>query len=910
MKEKFKIRNPNDRNPKQSVSNIRISNLGFSTFVFLSLILSILLIAGCSGLKSSWVNFRAHYNSYYNAEKSFRAGLQKVEQQPVQVNPESPVRVHPPPPAVGPEDFDNTIEKGARILRKFPESKWTDETLFMIGKSYYYKRNFFLAVEKFEELYNLAETVTLRRQAAIWKARSLLDLEQYNEGISYINSVLEEDFWTTAGRAEMRVLLAEHHAQQQNWDEAAGELGEAIAGFKEGVIKGRVFFLYGQVLERLERFGEAFFAYDNVASRFPEYDYVYWSRMKKAEVARKEGNLDTALSIYTAMSRDDKNFERLDRINYEIARTREMGGQYAQAEREYNSILRSDRTPVSSNVAAKTYFRLGKIYSDIYKNLSTAAAYFDSSSTRVADADFLESSFNADELASAYGSYSNLRSRVTRLDSLLWLGSLEPAQLDSVLNEIRRQRQQVLNRPEAKEESEAGRLVNVSDTGQSPDAEAQPSFEYGFLNYKDPRLKRESMAEFAAVWGSRPLVDNWRHMEAVRGISVVLAETLEAGDSDASVPLDGAGDSELEIDVSEIPRSEDQREAYRRQLVNARYELGNLFFITLNMPDSAATYFTDIVRNHPDSPLAPQSMYSLFEINSETGDEQRADYWTKRILREFPKSRYADIIRNRIQEGEQVPAEDTESRNLAGSLQSIEQEENLSETRAERFRNLAIANRSDDIAPFIHYRAIQTYVELAKQHTDPVLYQNFMEARESKGQSLSADSTEWRSYPFYGSYWDSVRTVITEYDTLFDRQPHDKELDVLRQALDKSKLPEEPPEGAVVNTGDGRAPEQLKACEEMPGIDIVGGMSNFLARIDFPDEPGNTEEEMPEAIAYELLISKQGKVSYYKRISRFIDAGFREKLENGISRYLLFDPPTVDGEPREVRCKMTFPLGK
>lgn len=859
-------------------------------------------------MKSSWTNFRAHYNSYYNAEKSFKAGLKKVEQQPVQVNPESPVRVHHPPPAIGPEDFDNTIEKGARILRKFPESKWTDETLFMIGKSYYYKRNFFLAIEKFEELYNLAETAALRRQAAIWKARSLLDLEQYNEGISYINSVLGEDFWKTAGRSEMRVLLSEHHAQQQNWEESADELGEAIAGFEEGVIKGRVFFLYGQVLERLERFGEAFFAYDNVASRFPEYDYVYWSRMKKAEVARKEGNLDTALSIYTAMSRDDKNFERLDRINYEIARTREMGGQHGQAEREYNNILRSDRTAVTPNVAAKTYFRLGKIYSDIYKDLPTAAAYFDSSTSRVTNADFLESSFNADELASAYGSYSNLKSRVTRLDSLLWLGSLEPTQLDSVLNEIRRQRQQAKSQPDAGEEEEIGdkSLVNISDAGQTLVTETQPSFEYGFLNYKDSRLKRESMAGFAAVWGRRPLVDNWRHMEAVRSIGEVSEETTEAGDNDVSVPLDGAGDSEVEIDISAIPRSENQREVYRQQLVNARYELGNLFFITLNMPDSAATYFTDIIRNHPESPLVPQSMYSLFEINSETGDGQRADYWAKRILREFPESRYADIIRNRIQEGEQVPAEDTDSRNLAGSLQSIEQEESLSEIRAERFRNLAIANRSDDLAPFIHYRAIKTYVELAKQHTDPVLYQNFMESRESEGQSLSPDSTEWRSYPFYGSYWDSVRTVITEYDTLFDQQPHGKELDVLRQALDKSKLPEEPPKGAVVNTGADRAPEELKACKEMAGIDIVGGMSNFLSHIDFPEKSGDTEEDIPASLTYELLISEQGKVTYYKRISRFADAGVREKLENGINRYLLFDPPIVDGEPREVRCKMTF----
>lgn len=884
---------------------------------YISLFLLSLLLLSCSGFKSSWKNFRAHYNTYYHAEKSFKAGLKKVEEQPVEVNPEQSQRVHPGPPNLAEEDFNNTIEKGADILRRFPDSKWTDDALFLIGKSYYYKGDFFLAIEKFEELNQLTENSRFRQEALVWKARSLLDLEEYGEGVSFITENLDAEYFSEPHRAEFRVLLAEHHAMQENWKEAADHLGDAIADLEESKLKGRTFFLYGQALERLERFGEAFFAYDNVASRFPAYDYVYWSRMKKAEVARKEGNLQQALSIYISMSRDDKNVSRLDRINYEIARTLEMQGDIEGAEAGYKELLYSAKTPSSGNVKAKTHYRLGKINSEYYNDLSTAAAYFDTASSQVDNINFLESKFDAERLSSAYGLYANLKKEISRLDSLLWLGSIQPSELDSVLKEIRQQKRASLGERVRNSQENENRLTNVN-AGNEPEGRVADSSVYGFLNYKNSRLKQEAINEFNAVWGNRPLVDNWRRIEVVRSIGISSGEGETAQNGNNRIPLSETVNSEMNMDLSEIPTTDRQKNAFVNELANAKYRLGNLFFLTLNMPDSARTYFRDIIRNYPGSVLAPQSMYSLFELYDESGNEQQYHYWANRILREYPDSRFAEMVSAQIngKEGEIQNPDATDSQKLLTQFQNIEDaSDSTSVIKAEQFRELAIANRSADLAPYIHYQAVKTYVELAKRKTDADLYNRFLRAN-TQGATPSevsvSDSLGRDMYPFFGTHWDSVRNVVSEYDTLFPAKPAGEDLKILKKFLDSDTAARSRTE-AVATKAEPKEPAEkgaskvLKACMDLgTNVEIVGGMSNFLSRVDYPREL--REKNPSDEITYKVAISDDGKVSSANQLSKQALPGISKAFDSAIKNYLYFDPILINGSSAQVSCTITFPL--
>jgi tetratricopeptide (TPR) repeat protein len=119
----------------------------------------VFLSIGCGQtLQKSWSNFRAYYNTYYNAKKNYDAGFEKVKEQNRTIDPYKPVRIHPPPLQAGNSDFEEAIEKSAKILRKYSNSKWVDESLLLIGKSYYYQQKYYPALQKFEELYKASSS--------------------------------------------------------------------------------------------------------------------------------------------------------------------------------------------------------------------------------------------------------------------------------------------------------------------------------------------------------------------------------------------------------------------------------------------------------------------------------------------------------------------------------------------------------------------------------------------------------------------------------------------------------------------------------------------------------------------------------------------------------------------------------
>jgi tetratricopeptide (TPR) repeat protein len=152
----------------------------------------VFLLTGCSSLKQGWNNFTAYYNTFYNAKKFYNSGLEKNRNQQPEIIPHVPIRVHPSPTDAGLEDFEKAIEKGSAILRDHSNSKFVVPALFIIGKSYYHRSDFFAALEKFEELGAIAEGEK-RQEAVVWQAMTYLELSNYDQGIEVLEFEIENN---------------------------------------------------------------------------------------------------------------------------------------------------------------------------------------------------------------------------------------------------------------------------------------------------------------------------------------------------------------------------------------------------------------------------------------------------------------------------------------------------------------------------------------------------------------------------------------------------------------------------------------------------------------------------------------------------------------------------------------------
>lgn len=912
--------------------NIRSIILALTVMVFFS---------GCkTSLQSNWRNFNAYYNTYYNAKKSYNSGLKKNLGQARQYNPLQPIRIHPVPINAGAEDFDKAIEKGADVLRRYEDTKWVDDALALIGRSYYYKQEYFSADQKFKELMATTKNPRMQQQSILWQGRILLDLEAYREGVAYLTEQLTllGDDWERGIKAEVKAILAQHHVKLGNWQLASSELAEALPNLPKKEYRERGYFLLGQIYEELENPETAYEAYDKVQDHYTEYRVQYLAQRKKAEVARNLGRTDVAYRIFNEMVRDDKNLEYKAELDFELARTEHERGNFEQAEKIYKDILHNNLRQPAAEIAARSYYGLAEIYRFYYDDFSMAAAYYDSAAQKKVSADKLPEDFEAGELAESFGSYARIRSEIALQDSLLMLGQLSPEAFDSVLIELKRKKLAELEKLREQQEKQQNQMVAVNRGGNEED-NSTTSLTNGFLNDNNPIVQENARQQFFAVWGDRPLADYWRVRSMISFNSVSETNTTTTGNRQVA---SGQGEvMSVQIDLSGIPFTRQEQDSVRQLIAEYQYELGNLFFLNLSNPDSAVYYFEKAIENPSKQSVNTVSMYSLSELYAIQGNEEQARYYAQKLVDEYPRTEYAA----RASENFGIPLTETDEMDEVDPIQiytNISDQDSVSAAqKANQLRSFAYTYPEHKIANKALYEAIQHYMEVAKE--EPVYEQNISEWRqvtsawketqqsfqvekdtaramlqdttlseEEKAQYQAVvDSTIQQPdfkkiFPYRGAGWDTVRAVADTFKVMYPDSRYIKKVNLL---MNEFKIPDEEKEEAQPEPEEENenriepSEEGYYTCKDIEAeLNLRTGMQNFLSSLSLP------EDTEIDSVVYEFKVSVRGILEGFTLQTEDVPENLRNSIERGFQR-MIFEPVMYKGEAVPAECTVTFPIG-
>ena len=93
----------------------------------------------------------AYFNTFYNARKSFKR-----------------------------KEYDKTIEKSSVILAKYQNSRWVDDAILLIARSFYHKAEYDKALIKFTELEENFPESDLIPESNFWWGMTLLKMEDFN----------------------------------------------------------------------------------------------------------------------------------------------------------------------------------------------------------------------------------------------------------------------------------------------------------------------------------------------------------------------------------------------------------------------------------------------------------------------------------------------------------------------------------------------------------------------------------------------------------------------------------------------------------------------------------------------------------------------------------------------------------
>ena len=910
-----------------------------------------MLVAGCSGsMRSTWVNFNSFYNTFYNANQSYNRGYKQFENQVDRINHERPIRVHRAPVRTGRADFEDAIDRGSDLLFRFPDSKYVDDALFLIGRSYYFLENYFNAEQKFIELFTVTNNESLRQQAVIWRARVMLDLQQHNDAIVYLNNQLDSSDldWGRRERAEAQLLLAQHLVKQRQYEEAGQQLFEALPNVRDRELRARGYFLHGQILELLGAYDAAFEAYDRVRRNNPVYQMVYFSELRKGIVLRKNGDYDKALQIFTRMGRNNNNFDNLSQINYQTGRTLQAMGRYQEARNMYRDVLYfSYRTPQRETIA-KAHYGMAELYRFNFRNYSLAAAHYDTSARNASNEDLLPVGFDARPLSRSFNEFARLNQQAEKMDSLLWLGSLPAAQYDSVVTVIRNNLRRQLERERRQQQRESGRIVTVEPGAIT---EAEETGENGFLFHLNRTLVLQASQQFQARWDSRPLVDNWRRIEAVR--QAVIAAEEDESLAEEIVYVQEIDPIEFELDLSEVPRTRQARLTMNENLARTRFELGNIFFISLSMPDSARSMYRRIIDAHADTEIIPQAMYSLSELYFLQGDVESSRHWATLIAEKHPNTIFARRLSERFDLG--VEAEVIE---LAPKEQKIRDYFDLLDslptlTLEEQARSLfafATADSLSDYAPDAYLNAAKAFIRLAQEdesfnersnhyidlRSTYEFSKKSLQVLKDSSKVVLADTTitddirqQWKAiqdstiatpdfraaFPFLGEYWDEARTSLEKIRSRYPRYARLRHVNTLYDEI--KLLPEE--KKPEPEKDDSEAPEseplalekdtsQVYECHDLKITpEIIGGLEAFVLE----SEIGELLSEMgilQAMFSYRITINHEGEPERVLSLDEEDEFGFQEFLLNMIQANMRFEPIIHNNKIISAICDIDIPV--
>ena len=351
------------------------------------------LLAGC-----------AYYNTFFNAKRAFedaertraQAGSRGwTDTQPARTATSRVVGASSSPAGArtgsDAQLYRTAIEKSAKVLAYYPESKYIDDALLLMAKSYYRLGEYNPALRKCEELLEAFPNGKHAIEAQYWRGLSLWQLARYDEAEQILRTVVEQE--RSAYRGNAAFALAEL-TEMRNRDQEAIELYQiAVRSARDWEFRARAREALGDALARSGRHEEAIPVYRGLAESARQNEARYSAYLKIAYVQRDHGDFDGALQTLDSVLESDRFALRTARTRLEIARTYLAAGDIEHATLLLEEVIEDVRLQDQSRRGAaandgqrqiqytpeayEAYYWLGRIHEDRHGDFPKAALLYD-----------------------------------------------------------------------------------------------------------------------------------------------------------------------------------------------------------------------------------------------------------------------------------------------------------------------------------------------------------------------------------------------------------------------------------------------------------------------------------------------------------------------------------------------------
>ena len=317
-----------------------------------------------------WENFTTYFNTYFNASKAFEQAQEQLQKNKKELFQFKVDKLD----GTTQKQLDLVVEKCSRILQFDSKSSYVAGSLFMLGRTFYFKSEFPKAARKFKELAVLNDDEYSLRNL-LWIGKTELQLRNFNSGLAILDSVKTD----AAAEENEDVLVKAYNAQisyfifDEDYEIAVNLIKELTNVSENDELNAEATYELGKIYLKLDSLKDAANAFVLVADYSPSFETDFNSKLEYATIKRKLGNIDESLSILEDMESQNKYSKKRDKIELQIANIFRDRGNIDDAISKYMEI---DSTYKRTESAGYASYNIARILQDSLGLYDSAMVYY------------------------------------------------------------------------------------------------------------------------------------------------------------------------------------------------------------------------------------------------------------------------------------------------------------------------------------------------------------------------------------------------------------------------------------------------------------------------------------------------------------------------------------------------------
>ena len=628
----------------------------------------LLLLWNCSTKKNSFLNRTGHamttkYNVMYNGNIAFDEAKKELDDsyednfwerlpiEPLKIEEDFiPLPGQRDPNANELTGFEKSEEKAVKSIQKhsmvidgLERNKEIDEAYLLLGKSRYYLQRYVPALEAFTFGIENYPNSNQYLETKIWKGKTHVRLQNEELAIQTLHTVLRSPYVSEAEFEKAHTAMAMAHTQLDSTHRVIDHLKKSTTYFEDRSQGARNLFILGQIYREQNKIDSSNMVFD--ALTYMKDIPRKYSVHAAIERAKNYSEADsTSLIVYTLQDliEDRDNRPYLDELYYQAGVLALARGEEDRA-REFfeTSIRKNTRKPFQKSMS---YEQMGDLYFD-GNEFDLAGSYYDSVLQIPIDKN-TKRMRRIIRRRESLNEVIHYEAVAKRSDSILSLTRMTEEEQDLYFNaHIERLREKL-------EEQRAREQLEQMNQGMGTFTSATSNYNSdGTFYFYNAQVVGFGKQQFRVKYGDRPYGDFWL-------ISQNPGMSRGAITTENNIQTDTSALFSLDYYKERIPRSESEIDSIKLLRSDAYYNLGLIYKEQFSEYPLAAKDFEEFLAVDPIENLVLPAKYQLYRTYAYF-DEEKSNKYRDEIVRDYPDSRYAEIIRNPRNLSERAADEDS-----------------------------------------------------------------------------------------------------------------------------------------------------------------------------------------------------------------------------------------------------------